>query len=328
MVQPQKNMDDTNSFMVQTQKHANEEFPARLSSDDDEYLADVLPAMELTPKTMNETNSFMVQTQKHVNEEFPARLSSDDENVFGTLSPMMSEDESESDRPPVLLDIDYSSDESIVLSSKFGVGNNDGLKDYSPSNCKLPKITEAAARFAIMVADLGLSDAQANAISKLHNAYLEEPLPKHHRHLRMTIIEKTKEPGHQFQSSMILEAPPSELYNLKTNLLFSDILSEAANLLADERLKDGFMTKAHLRKNMNDKRIFAELNTGDWWHNTEKMSGFPQDAILIPLLLYTDSTWVTRSRGVTAKPIVLSLGNFSRKTLLKKEARRASSFFC
>ena len=57
-------MNETNSFMVQTQKKFNEDFPARLSSDDDEYLADVLPSIEPTQKNMNKSNSFMVQTQK------------------------------------------------------------------------------------------------------------------------------------------------------------------------------------------------------------------------------------------------------------------------
>jgi hypothetical protein len=66
-----------------------------------------------------------------------------------------------------------------------------------------------------------------------------------------------------------------------------DILAQAANLLASESANDDFMDGANLQYTANGSRLYSELNTGDWWAKTEKMDKMPEDAVLLPIILYT-----------------------------------------
>jgi hypothetical protein len=46
-------------------------------------------------------------------------------------------------------------------------------------------------------------------------------------------------------------------------------LYQAASLLADTDLQDGFMT-TYNEVTENGERVYSELNTGDWWRDAEE----------------------------------------------------------
>ena len=46
-------------------------------------------------------------------------------------------------------------------------------------------------------------------------------------------------------------------------------LYQAASLLADEDLQDGFLSDFEDVQN-NGERVYSELNTGDWWRDSER----------------------------------------------------------
>jgi len=69
-------------------------------------------------------------------------------------------------------------------------------------------------------------------------------------------------------------------------------------------------------------RVYEELNTGDWWKQTEgeMFDGLPVDgeppkvkaapgAVLIPIILYADGTWLSANGNHTAKPMSMGIGN-------------------
>ena len=68
-------------------------------------------------------------------------------------------------------------------------------------------------------------------------------------------------------------------------------------------------------------RIYDELNTGDWWNDTVKMKEMPKDATLLPIILYTDGTWLSKNGAHNAKPLSMTIGNFPRHVMNKNKAK-------
>lgn len=109
-------------------------------------------------------------------------------------------------------------------------------------------------------------------------------------------------------------------------MLQFDILAQAANLLASESATDDFMDGANLQYTANGSRLYSELNTGDWWAKTEKMDKMPEDAVLLPIILYTDGTWLSKSGSHSAKPLSMTLGNFPRHVMNQNESKKVVKY--
>lgn len=45
---------------------------------------------------------------------------------------------------------------------------------------------------------------------------------------------------------------------------------------------------------------------------------------MVPLILYTDGTWLSKNGAHNIQPVVVTLGNFPRKIMYKKAAKRVS----
>ena len=62
-----------------------------------------------------------------------------------------------------------------------------------------------------------------------------------------------------------------------------------------------------------------------------------QDATLLPIILYTDGTWLSKNGAHNAKPLSMTIGNFPRHVMNKNKAKKVSwtakldknlKFFC
>jgi hypothetical protein len=102
-----------------------------------------------------------------------------------------------------------------------------------------------------------------------------------------------------------------------------DPLWLTAQLYADPELrKDGFL-KEFQHTEAKGMRQYVELNTGEWWEKTEgamydpglSVDGTAQKvkakpgAVLIPIVMYVDGTWLSANGNHTAKPMVMGIGN-------------------
>ncbi len=74
----------------------------------------------------------------------------------------------------------------------------------------------------------------------------------------------------------------------------------------------------------------SELCTGSWWRDTQKEEEERlghRRVILLPLLVYTDGTLLDKFGKRSAKPIMISLGNFSQRKVRMDCAKRLLGFF-
>ena len=88
-------------------------------------------------------------------------------------------------------------------------------------------------------------------------------------------------------------------------------------------------------------RVYGQLNTGEWWERTEEsgqmptvlfiywflmelIASFLQNAILLPLILYLDGTWLSRGGGHNCTPLSVTLGNFTQEARNKPYAKKVS----
>lgn len=67
-------------------------------------------------------------------------------------------------------------------------------------------------------------------------------------------------------------------------------------------------------------REWEELNTGEWWRLAEL--ALPLGALLLPLILYLDGTWLSANGAHTIKPFMLTIGNFLLRTMNRNEAKK------
>ena len=93
-----------------------------------------------------------------------------------------------------------------------------------------------------------------------------------------------------------------------------DPLWTAARLWCDKDLrKEGLLTKFEKEEVVVDgetTRVYGELNTGTWWEETEKDVAQRPGAIMCPILLYQDQTWLSLSGSHTSKPCSMGIGNY------------------
>jgi hypothetical protein len=120
------------------------------------------------------------------------------------------------------------------------------------------------------------------------------------------------------------------------------VLAQAASLLESGLVDDTFMTKADVVLDRNGTRQLGELNRGKLWERTEKHEDFPnvrwktsylfifphahsvklQGAVLLPLILYADGTWLSKNGSHNIKPLAMTIGNFPRKVLNQDKAKK------
>jgi hypothetical protein len=131
-------------------------------------------------------------------------------------------------------------------------------------------------------------------------------------------------PGSQFDSEVKFEVPiETGVSQREISVQYKNLLWQVASLLAAPSLQDGFLTNAEvLEDTFSSTRLFGELNRGLWWQRTEESGEVPEGAILCPLVLYTDGTWLSKNGAHSTQPLVLTLGNFPRDIMNKKAAKR------
>ena len=104
-------------------------------------------------------------------------------------------------------------------------------------------------------------------------------------------------------------------------LRYGDVIDLTRSMIEDEELvNDGFMERVDRNSMRGGRRKYGEMDTGDWWVATE--SSVPEDAVLVPLIFYTDKTWLSRSGKHSIQPIAFTLGNFPLKTMNKHKAKK------
>ncbi|KAJ7062668.1 hypothetical protein C8F01DRAFT_985774 [Mycena amicta] len=99
-----------------------------------------------------------------------------------------------------------------------------------------------------------------------------------------------------------------------------DIMECVAELLGDPRLANQayepqriFESKGNAGTGVN--REYSEMNTGDWWWETQVSLNLPVGRTLCPLIIASDKTQLTRFSGdQQAWPVYLSIGNIDMKT--------------
>ena len=59
--------------------------------------------------------------------------------------------------------------------------------------------------------------------------------------------------------------------------------------------------------------VVSEMSSGNWWKNTEAdlRARKGEDSFLLPIILYLDGTLLDVTGKQSAKPICVTLGNFS-----------------
>ena len=99
-------------------------------------------------------------------------------------------------------------------------------------------------------------------------------------------------------------------------LLYRGIIKALRFLLGHRPFKEDMVFAPVRQYNNNDKRVYTDIYTGDWWWQTQEK--LPDGATVVPLLLSTDKTALTRYKGdLAAWPVYLTIGN------LKADVRRS-----
>ena len=93
-------------------------------------------------------------------------------------------------------------------------------------------------------------------------------------------------------------------------------------VIAELMLGDGLLSypndisyEYHVLTDANGDRVFSELSTGNWWLRSQEMlqTRAGEDSYLLPIILYLDGTQLDVTGKLSAKPVCVSLGNFSGK---------------
>ena len=110
-------------------------------------------------------------------------------------------------------------------------------------------------------------------------------------------------------------------YEFLLKFRFRSVVEMSRSLLNDADLvSDGFMLDVSVEENEEGDRLYSELNTGLWWEHA--LSDVPEGATLLPLIFYTDKTWLSLKGKHTVQPIAMTLGNFPIRVQNKHEAKR------
>ena len=122
------------------------------------------------------------------------------------------------------------------------------------------------------------------------------------------------------------------------------MVMQAVSILEDETLQDGFMEFPDIR-GTGDSRVFGELNTGFWWESTQEdapevifvdilghiSSNNPiflsadKGAVVLPIILYLDGTWLTKGGTHSCTPLSMTIGNLPRHVMNKSSAKRVNN---
>ncbi|KAI5777561.1 hypothetical protein EDC01DRAFT_778765 [Geopyxis carbonaria] len=90
--------------------------------------------------------------------------------------------------------------------------------------------------------------------------------------------------------------------------LTRNIIDAAKYLIGQPCYKDYLQYAPYTQVNSDGERQFNEMNTGDWWHDTQKKR--PRQATLVPLIFSSDETHLTNfSGGKKAWPVYMTIGN-------------------
>ncbi|KAI5776111.1 hypothetical protein EDC01DRAFT_780046 [Geopyxis carbonaria] len=90
--------------------------------------------------------------------------------------------------------------------------------------------------------------------------------------------------------------------------LTRNIIDAAKYLIGQPCYKDYLQYAPYTQVNSDGERQFNEMNTGDWWHDTQKK--LPRQATLVPLIFSSDETHLTNfSGGRKAWPVYMTIGN-------------------
>lgn len=103
------------------------------------------------------------------------------------------------------------------------------------------------------------------------------------------------------------------------NIIYRDITKTLKFLLGHRAFNDEMVFEPVREYNDSNKRVYTEMHTGDWWWETQEK--LPEGATVVPILLSTDKTALTRHRGdLAAWPVYITIGNL--KVTVRRNQRR------
>lgn len=115
-----------------------------------------------------------------------------------------------------------------------------------------------------------------------------------------------------------VEAAYDEMTDREYVIQYRDVVDSLRFLLGHQPFRNDLVYAPVRHYNGDDKRVYSEMHTADWWWETQKE--LPDGATLVPLLISTDKTALTQHQGdLAAWPIYLTIGNLNR------QARRSQS---
>lgn len=92
-------------------------------------------------------------------------------------------------------------------------------------------------------------------------------------------------------------------------------------LLGHTPFKDNLVYTPVRAFNENERRVYTEMHTADWWWQTQDK--LPDGATVVPLLIAVDKTILTQHHGdLAAWPMYLTIGNLDNQT--RRQQRRPS----
>ena len=100
---------------------------------------------------------------------------------------------------------------------------------------------------------------------------------------------------------------------------YACVIDLVKDLLMEDFATEGFMEK-EVVKEVESRRVFGELNTGRWWVESAKL--VPEDVVIVPLIFFTDGTWLSKNGAQNAQPVALTIGNFPLAVMNKHAAKR------
>jgi len=90
-----------------------------------------------------------------------------------------------------------------------------------------------------------------------------------------------------------------------------------ADLMVEARLREheGDIHHEFREISKNSQRAYNEMNTGMWWQTSESelRERCGPDSFLLPIIVFLDSTMLDATGKLSAKPVCITLGNFSIK---------------
>jgi hypothetical protein len=97
---------------------------------------------------------------------------------------------------------------------------------------------------------------------------------------------------------------------------------QIVSLLKDPDLQEGFLTAPNVQYDDNGDRVLEEMNTGNFWVETQKLA--PQGAVVVPINFYLDGTWLSNSGDQKTSPLCCTIGNFPLSVQNRSAAKRVS----